>query len=430
MKVITQKKSIPGLITDQVNSSNLLYNDRKKWLIVTCGALFYCYQFMIRVSPNVMHDEIILNFSVNEAGYGVIVGFYYWGYSIMQLPMGVAMDKLGPKRIIFISIIACAIASLLFPYTTNPTIASISRFVMGLGAAAGFMGSLKLGAIWLPQNKWSLATGLTMILGTIGASIGGAPLRLLLNIVGWKNVHIMFAILGITLSLLVLLIVKDKPIYKKNNIKIKDQFKGLIKVLKTPQTWLIAILGALEYIPITVMGIAWGVPFLRSVYNITESKAATLATTMFIGAAVGGPIFAYTSEYFKSRKIPLYIGGITSLLMWSIIIGISDIPLSIMYVFFFFAGVFFTAKMLTFTAQCDLHGKSNSAVSVGLNSMIVMIMGGISHPVIGVLLKIKSDNSIPTSTDFRYVLSIIPISLAIGVFLIYFIKETYSGKIK
>ncbi len=408
----------------------------RAWIIVICGALFYCYQFIIRVSPNVMHDEIVDHFMIDQTLFGFMIGLYYWGYSGMQLPLGIAMDRLGPKRIIIGAILICAFSCFIFSQTHNVIIASISRVMMGIGAASGFMGSLKLGSLWLPPRKMGLVSAVTMGFGTIGASIGGAPLKLLINKIGWDNTYKIFALIGLILALIIFLIIKDKPKDSKydeakiTKINPESIFSGLKQVILTPQSWLIASFGALMYLPITIIGIAWGVPFLKNIYNINALTAAPIAAAMFIGAAFGSPFFAFLSDYFKSRKIPMFIGGALCIIVWIIIINIPNIPIYFMYSLFFAGGFFYTSKILTFAANCEIQSVSNSAITVGFTNMIVMLTGAISHPIVGALLNFKTKNQTPTPQDYRFALSIVPICLAAGFIILFFIKETYPKKKK
>ncbi len=418
----------------KVKSENSGYNNYstiRLWSIVLCGAMFYCYQFIIRVSPNVMHDNLLHNFNINESMFGFLVGLYYWGYSAVQLPLGLAMDKLGPRRIITIAILLCAVACYTFSQTTNVMLAGVSRIAMGVGAASGFMGALKLGSLWLPARKMGIVTAITMVFGTLGASLGGAPLKMFTNIIGWKQVYVIFSLIGVCLAIITYFIVRDKRVEgefrenrrKKDGISI---FSGLLKVMKTPQTWLVATFGALMYMPITVMGIAWGIPFLKKVYNISEMKAAPIAASMFIGAALGSPIFAVMSDYFKSRKLPMLVGGILCCSIWIIITNVTGLPIYVMYILFFFGGLFYTAKILTFTSNCEMHPVSVSAVTVGFTNMIVMLTGALSHPLVGALLKYKTRlKSIASVEDYRFALSIVPICLFLGLILLYFIKDSY-----
>ncbi len=408
----------------------------RAWLIVVCGALFYCYQFIIRVSPNVIHDDLVQSFKIDEAMFGFIIGLYYWGYSGMQLPLGIAMDRLGPRRIITGAVLLCALACFIFSQTQNIIIASSARIMMGVGAASGFMGALKLGSLWLPPRRMGIVSAITMAFGTLGASLGGTPLRLLTIEVGWKNTYKIFAIIGFLLAVLIYLIVRDKPRGSKyNEEKIKkinpiNIFEGLKQVIKLPQAWLIALFGALMYMPITVLGIAWGIPLLKSIYNISDLKAAPIAASMFIGAALGSPTFALLSDYYKSRKFPMFFGGLCCLIIWIIIIRVPNIPIYVMYSLFFAGGFFYTAKILTFAANCEIQSTSNSAVTVGFTNMIVMLTGAISHPIVGALLEFKTKNNIASADDYRFALTIVPICLFIGIITLFFIKETYPRKTK
>ena len=81
-----------------VNSKpNTSQQNIKGWIVVICGALFYMYQFMIRVSPNIMNEELLYQFAIDSASLGFLIGAYNWSYSIMQIPLGLTMDRLGPR---------------------------------------------------------------------------------------------------------------------------------------------------------------------------------------------------------------------------------------------------------------------------------------------------------------------------------------------
>ena len=273
------------------------------WLAVLCGAFFYCYQYILRVSPNVMHDGLMTDFGIEADTFGTIISFYSWSYAGVQIPLGIALDRFGPGKIISIAALICAFSCFLFSSTTNIYIASLSMFLMGLGSASGFLGSIKLGTIWFPPQHLAKIIALIMIFGTLGAGIGGTPLSMLIDAVGRQATFTILGSVGGLLSLTIYAIVgrvSVPSLYEPTG----NIFDGLKEVAMSPQAWLISLYGMFMYAPITIMGIAWGVPFLQSMYGIDAKIGATFITVMFIGAAVEAPF----SQQFQTK-----LNGVASL---------------------------------------------------------------------------------------------------------------------
>lgn len=147
----------------------------RAWTIAVIAGFFYCYQFIIRVFPNVLNDDLMRVFSIDAAALGVVVGFYSWAYSGMQLPLGLTIDRMGPRILLSLAGFVCGISCLIFASTTTVTLASIARFLMGMGSACGFMSAIKLGTLWFAPKDLGKVIALTMIFGTIGIFCSPAP---------------------------------------------------------------------------------------------------------------------------------------------------------------------------------------------------------------------------------------------------------------
>lgn len=403
-----------------------------------CGALLYLYQYVIRVSPNIMNDELMRVFSIDATTLGMIVGFYYWTYTAMQLPLGITMDRLGPRGFLCGAFFLLAAAAFLFGHTTSVPVASFARLMMGAGSACGLLASLKLGTLWLKPKHMGLAVGMTILFGTLGGAIGGAPMRLVLNHYGYQHTMEILAAVGVILGTIVLFIAKNHPekgyAHSEENVDIyanQNPFKDILLLAKTPQAWVVAIYGMLMYVPITTIAIAWGVPFVERACDTSEAIAATVVSTMLLGAAFGSPCFAIFSDFMKNRRIPMLIGSIISTALYFVIILVEGIPLTYMYILFFIVGFAYTAKTLTFASICEIMPRKISGTSVAFVNMVVMTTGIIFHPLIGRLLDLHwngvMDNGQPlyTEGDYRFALIAIPISLLISGFILFFMKETH-----
>lgn len=404
----------------------------KSWLVVACGALFYCYQFVLRVSPNVMNNELMRDFAINATAFGTMIAFYSWSYAGIQIPLGVALDRFGPGRLLALSSLVCALSSFIFATSTSIYVGSFALFIMGLGSAGGFLGSIKLGTIWFPPSHLARVIAVIMVFGTLGAGLGGTPLSMLTDAIGWQATMNFLGFVGIGIAALIYLMVGrvHVPLVYEPT---RSVFAGLRRVLRTPQAWLISLYSMLMYAPVIIMGVAWGVPFILSVYDIDEKVAATIVTTMFIGAAIGSPFFSMLSDKLRRRNLPMLIGAIASLIIYSVILFIPNIPFALMYVLFFAAGFTYTAKSLSFTSICEIIPQSSSAVAVGFINTITMATGALFHPLMGKMLVYHWDGTIIDGVtvysewDYRFALSVIPLCLALSVIVMRFIKETHHA---
>lgn len=409
----------------------------KAWSVVICGAFFYCYQFIIRASPNVMNDELMSAFSIDAATLGAIIGYYYLGYSWIQIPLGITMDKFGPRRLLAAAGFLLGAACFCFAYTTNITIVSIARVVMGIGSACGFVGTLKLGSLWFSPHKFSRVVATTMVFGTSGAVLAGMPLSTLVDYAGWQMAMYILAGIGVFMGFAIIIFVQNSPQGNKisyDNTEDTHLLTGLFLALKSPQAWIISVIGLLMYVPITVMGDTWAVPYIRNLFAINDAHAAVIsASAMFLGAAFGSPVFTFFSDRIRSRKIPLFIGNVICLITYLIILY-SPIPQYAMAVLFFIAGFSYTSKCLCFAAICESMPPHSTAIAVSFTNMVVMLSGAVCHPTIGYLINKSWDGTIVDGgplysvDDYRFALTLVPVCLAVSLIFVNFLKETHPAQ--
>ena len=169
------------------------------WLICGLGALFYCYEYILRISPSVMAQPLAHAFNVDAAMLGNAVAFYYYAYTPMQLPVGVLMDRYGPRRLLAIAALICAGGAYLFAFG-HLGIAEVGRFLVGFGSAFAFVGVLKLASLWLPPSRFAMIAGLVTTLGMLGAMFGDRLLGHFVQQMGWQSTVNLSAAVGVVLA--------------------------------------------------------------------------------------------------------------------------------------------------------------------------------------------------------------------------------------
>lgn len=401
------------------------------WLALFMGGLFYCYQFVIRVSPDVMADDLMQAFRLDSEGLSLILMWYYAGYAGMQVPLGLLMDRFGARRIIAMGAALCAVATYVFSIADSNSMAGFARFLIGLGSACGYLGALKLGSKWFPRDKMPMVVAVVMTMGTLGASFGLLPLTVLVDSVGWKGSLEMVALGGLLLAVAIYFLVGKNPPYKVTQPKDQHLLEDLFQIVLKPQAWLIALFAMLMYLPLTLIGDMWGVSFLKSKYDIPEAYATVPVTCMFVGVALGSPVFAWMTHTMKSRIKPMAIGALITSILWLTIVFVPPVHFFILCALMFLGGFLFNGQTLAFTAICEIMPLHASGVSVGFVNMIVMLNGFVFLPIVGKIMVALWDgtivNDVPmyATSDYQWALSIIPFGLILAWIFAKLIRETY-----
>ncbi|MGD9592679.1 MAG: MFS transporter [Candidatus Berkiella sp.] len=185
------------------------------------AAFFYFYELMLLVSPSVMLDDLTHSFSTSAEQLGSLAACYYYAYAAMQIPVGLLMDRFGPRILLTIACLFCTAGCLIFAYANTLSIAEIGRFVMGIGGAFAVVGCLKLASIWFPVNRFALLTGIMVAVGMMGGVFGQAPVAKLVMLVGWRQALIYGALLGALLSSIIWFVIADHP-FKEGHAHKQD----------------------------------------------------------------------------------------------------------------------------------------------------------------------------------------------------------------
>ncbi len=415
---------------------------KKAWLFWAIAALFYFYQFILRVSPGVMTQDLMSSFAVQGCALGVLGAFYYNAYAAMQIPLGVLLDHFGPKRLIAASCGLAACGTYMFSAADSLHIASVGRAMMGAGAACGFIGTIKLATMWFPPEKMGTVIGLTMVLGTLGATSAGSPLGHMVDEYGWRFTMVMVAIAGAGLVALIALLMREPNQTHMDDLaenSDKDEghkdyglLDGLAEVVRSKQAWLIGLFGCLMYVPLAALADLWGSLYLSERYGITAKHAAAITSLLYIGVAVGAPTAMWLSDRFQSRKIVMRSCAVLYLITFAALIYVEAIPMSIMSVFMFLAGFFFSGQNLIFAMATERMPTQISGIVAAFTNMVVMLSGVVFEPLVGWLLDYKwsgkfTESGAPyfSTADFTFALSSIVFALCGAVITLFFIKETY-----
>lgn len=409
------------------------------WLIVICGMVFYCYNYFLRVSPSVMEPELIEAFHINAAQFGALAGLYYYAYAPMQIPAGMLYDKFGVRVVLSLACLVSVCGLMVFINADNYFVAGLGRFLIGLGCAFAYIGTLKLASIWLAPERFGFVAGLSTAVGMASGALAQKYLSTLVEVIGYKQALHTALLSGFVLSIALFFFVRNRPrvahdesILLPSPMTMNQLFSSIGMMAANPQMWLIGIIGCLLYLPSSVFLDLWGIPYLQTVHHLTSEQAVTISSYTFYGWIISGPIIGAFSDRIGRRCLPLTITGSFAAVLLCVVFYVPGITLSWLYVTFFMVGFCCGAHPLCFALGKESNPIEISGTAVAVTNMLIMAGGMIFQPLVGWLLDFHSTSPLGadglpsfTPSDYTFALSVVPLGVALGIFLSLFLKETY-----
>ena len=347
-------------------------------------ALFLFYEMAVQVSPGVMTAQLMQELSLDPLGLGLMSGFYFYTYTLMQIPSGILFDRIKPRTVICVSLIICACGCLLFAHSHQLYTGSFARLLMGFGSAFAFVAVLVVTADLFPPRYFAFITGITQMLAAFGAMAGQLPLGSAIDHYGWRYIMTVLAVLGVFLALVVWLLLN----YEKESLTSAQSQSSprFTEILRKRQTWVIALYACLLWAPMSGFASLWGVPYLMHVFSLSHSNAALATSMMWLGLALISPILGALSTSWKTRVWPLSLSALAGFVAFAALIFMPQLSVIQLYAVIFFAGAACSGQALSFTVVREINHPDQIGSAIAVNNLAVVVSGAIFQPLIGRIL--------------------------------------------
>ncbi|MCP4430932.1 MAG: MFS transporter [Gammaproteobacteria bacterium] len=360
----------------------------------TLGTLFFAYAFIQRVSPSVMTSELMRDFSVGGAALGSLSAFYFYSYASIQLPVGMLTDHFGPRKLMSGAAVLCALASIGFGLSDSILTASLGRALIGATVAFGFVGTMAIAGYWFKPSQYAMLAGFLQAVGMSGAIFGQAPLRHLVEGMGWRGTMYLLAVIAVMLAVLVFTLVPQRSREQKQAGAKSKILDGLKEIAHNFQTWVCAIIGFGMAATMLGFGGLWGVPWLSTVKGYSTVQAAGITSMLFVGWACLSPLLGWLSDRIQRRNLILQTGAVISLLSLITIIHFTPHSTVVLMAMIFLCGAGGSAMTVCFSSVKELNSLNYSSTSLGLMNMCIVGSGAVMQPLIGWLLDLNWDDSL------------------------------------
>jgi MFS family permease len=402
--------------------------NKKIWLMWLIGASFFLIQYFPRLAPGIMLQELIETFRVSSVALGGLAFLFYIGYVAMQVPAGMLLDRYGSRMLIMVAALVCAVSCVLFAVSPTFLLVLISRFILGFGAAFAFIAAVKLATVWFPPERLGVMVGLTQGLGMLGAALGDAPLRHLMNVIGWRESLWLIAVL------FVLVAVAAHTWLKKASKKPQDEttryslLEGFTIVLKSRQSWINALYVGMLYVPTVVFGEFWGVIFMEKVHHLNSVMAAFMVSLIFIGFGVGSMILGWFSDVTRDRRRFMFGGSLASLVFGVMMLYLHLSRFDLMFVVFLF-GFANAGVTISYTLSGEINPRGVAGTSVAFANMASILVGALIQPLVGLLVewhgtgKVVNGIHVYAAGDYQFAMGVLIVAIAASMVAACFIKN-------
>jgi MFS family permease len=369
------------------------------WFVTS---LYYFYQYMIRSAPAVMVPEISAGLGLTAAGVAGVVGLFYYAYAPFSLVAGVAMDQIGPRRVVPIGCATLAIGAILFS-TGDPTLASLGRFVQGAGGVFALIGAVYLATNYLPAARAATLIGFTQMFGMAGGSAGQFLVGpAIAGGLAWDRFWLLMGLAGLPIAVLLFVFIprpQPRPAAAAGTVWWKDAGAAMKTVFLNPQSILCGLISGLFFIPTTIFDMVWGVRFLEEAHDMPYSMAVMRSAAVPFGWIIGCPLLGWLSDRLGRRK-PVIVGA-GAVLAGSLALILYGPPgLFPPFTLALIAGIASGAAMIPYTVIKEANRPEHGGTATGVINFVNFSFSALLGPVFAGLLARTSGGGVRALAPF------------------------------
>lgn len=311
------------------------------WRALLPFALGYFMSYLFRAVNQVIAPDLIGELGLAPGELGRLTSAYLFTFMLFQLPLGILLDRFGPRLVQACLLVVAAAGALLFALAPDSWSLTLARGVLGLGLSGCLMSAFKANALWLPMSRVALGNSTTIAIGALGVVAATRPADWLAQAIGWRSMFELLAAATVAVALLILLSV-PKRAHNPQGETLAAQLRVMSRVYADPVFWRVAPMVAAMSGTFIAVQTLWAGRWLADVAGHDRVAAADVLLWMAIGFVIGSLATGWIADRAQRHGLTIeaVVGGSFVLFALSqcLIILQAPVPPALPWILFGFAG--------------------------------------------------------------------------------------------
>ena len=336
------------------------------FLPFACG---YFFSYLFRSVNAVVAPNLRAEIGLDAADLGLLTSAYFFSFAAFQIPLGVLLDRYGPRRVQATLYCLAALGALLFAFGRDMPELLAARALIGFGVAGGLMAALKAFAMWFPRDKLALVNGWYFGSGGLGALFATAPVEWGMELVGWRGVFMALAGGTLAAAALIFATVPEKRGAAAAG-SLGEQVRALAAIYRDPYFWrIVPLMFTCASSNMAIQGL-WAGPWLADVDGLPREAVAqalfAMALALTIGTLLSGSAAGLLGRFGISLGGAAAVGAATYIAVQILIVLRPGLPPAALWAAF---GLSFPLVTVVFAALAQRYppshmGRVNTAANV------------------------------------------------------------------
>jgi MFS family permease len=277
---------------------------------VALVSIYIVSQFL-RNSVGVIAPDLAAEIGLSAAEIGTLSSAFFLSFAAVQIPLGMALDRFGPRRCLLVCTAIAVVGSVMFALAPSPGGLIVARALQGMGASASLVAPLAVYARRFPPERFATLAGLQVGLGTIGTLIATAPLAFSTTVIGWRGSFLVVAAITGVIGLVLAVTVKDDDDAAPHSrpATLAESASGLLEVLRTPSIGRLFIMNMVAYSSFASIIGLWGAPYLTHVYGYDLEERGSFLLIPVLAQIIGSLLWGPTDRLAGGHKLPVLLGA-------------------------------------------------------------------------------------------------------------------------
>lgn len=344
------------------------------------SGFFFTYFF--RVINAVIAPDLESDIGLTAGELGLLSAAYFLTFAASQIPLGLLLDRYGPRRVQGSLFCLAGFGSFLFAVGESFLVLLFARALVGVGVSGGLMAAFKATVQWFPREKYALINGWFFAAGALGAVTATAPVELALEYLNWRGLFVFLAVATFGSGGMILLVVPDKP-DSLISTSLRQQAAAIVAIFRNVFFWRIVPLHITCHSAYMAIQGLWAGPWLSDVARFDDATVAShlfaMAVAMLIGVSLSGVFASALQRLGLSLDGVCGIGAVLNI---GIMAAVSFQLTNATYVLWSLVGLFGIMTTVVFAALAShfpqTHvGRAHTAANVLVFSMAFAYQFGI-----------------------------------------------------